>query len=55
MAPWQKSKLTAQSEKFTIDELLRLQKKLLKIDTEQKTGREVFDLAGELDLLLIDL
>ena len=55
MAPWQKNKLTVQSEKFTMNELFGIQKRLLKIDFEQKTSRQPYGLVGEIELLVIDL
>ena len=55
IAPWQYAKLTNQANCFTLDKLLKIYKKLLEIDWQQKTGQTVFDLKRAIELLLIDL
>ncbi len=54
-APWQLGKLMGQSQKFNLNKLLVLYKKLLAIDTDIKTGRTIMPLNWHLDLFLIDL
>lgn len=55
MAPWQIGKLKKQARNFTLKELLRLHKKLLRIDTKIKTGKTLISLNQHLDLLILSL
>ena len=55
MAPWQYAKLTNQANWFTLEKLLKIYKKLLQVDLEQKTGQSAFDLKKATELLLINL
>jgi DNA polymerase III delta subunit len=55
LAPWQQAKFLSQAQKFNLDQLLKIQQRLLKIDYEQKTGRAALPLASQLDLLIADL
>ena len=55
MAPWQKANLARQAEKFTPEELIKLHKKLLEIDTKIKTGKTLMPLGYHLDLLIVSL
>ncbi|MBL7159044.1 hypothetical protein ISS85_01055 [Candidatus Microgenomates bacterium] len=55
MAPWQYARLTNQANCFTLEKLLKIYKKLLKIDYQQKTGQLVFDLKKTIELLLVNL
>jgi DNA polymerase III delta subunit len=54
-APWQQGRLLHQAAPFSLEELLRLHRRLLKLDWEQKTGRAVMGLSESLDLLLLNL
>lgn len=55
LASWQQTKFLRQAEKFSLEQLLGLHKKLLRIDYEQKTGRASLPLSSQLDLLIADL
>lgn len=55
LASWQYSRLTNQADCFTLDKLLKIYKKLLEIDWQQKTGQTAFDLKRAIELLLINL
>ena len=55
LASWQQAKFLRQGEKFSLEQLLGIHRKLLRIDYEQKTGRAVLPLASQLDLLIADL
>ena len=55
MALWQAEKLIRQAQKFTLLELLKIYRRLLKIDFQQKTGKSSFDLSDNLDLLIANL
>lgn len=54
-APWQKSRLRSQSQRFSPKELIRFHHQLLHIDTATKTGKNILPLASHLDLLLAKL
>lgn len=54
-APWQKSRLRSQSQRFSLQELLKLHHQLLHIDVATKTGKNILPLASQLDLLLAKL
>ena len=55
MPPWHQSKLINQGDKFALDRLLSIYKSLLRIDSRQKTGKTVFNLSFQLDLLVASL
>lgn len=55
MEEWQKEKLIRQAQKFGLIRLLKIYRKLLKIDWEQKTGQTPLDLTSQLDLLITSL
>lgn len=55
MAPWQQSRLLAQSGKFSLDRLVSLHQNLLQIEWQQKTGQDPFRLAHRLELLMASL
>jgi DNA polymerase III delta subunit len=55
LAPWQQAKFLRQAQRFSLEQLLKIHRQLLKIDYEQKTGRAVLPLASQLDLLITDL
>lgn len=52
---WMQSKFLRQANHFSLEQLLKLHQKLLWIDYEQKTGRSLFSLEKELDLLVASL
>ena len=54
-APWQQSRLLSQANKFSLEELLKIHRDLLKIDWQVKTGRTGLSLETLLDLLIADL
>lgn len=54
-APWQRSQLHKQAERWTLEHLLNIHSRLLDIDYKIKTGRSQLDLIGQLDLLLLEL
>ncbi|PIY80764.1 MAG: hypothetical protein COY80_01195 [Candidatus Pacebacteria bacterium CG_4_10_14_0_8_um_filter_42_14] len=54
-APFVQSKLKKQAHFFTQGELLGLHKKLLQIDTEQKTSTATLKLEQELDMLTLSM
>lgn len=55
LAPWQKSKLKTQANYFDKDRLIKLYKKLYKIDYETKYGLTSLPLNSAIDIFLIDL
>jgi len=55
LAPWQKSKLTAQANLFGIEKLKIIYKKLYKIDKNIKTGGTKLTLEQNIDILLFDI
>lgn len=55
LAPWQKSKLKTQANYFGKDRLIKLYKKLYKIDYETKYGLTSLPLNSAIDIFLIDL
>lgn len=55
LAPWQKTKYIKQSKKFRPELLLKIYKRLLKIDVFAKTGKTLLPLNYQLDLLILDL
>ncbi len=52
---WQRGKLTSQARDFGREKLMQIYKKLLQIDTKQKTSASPFSLDSELDLLILGL
>jgi DNA polymerase III delta subunit len=54
-APFMITKLKSQANNFTEEELLKIYKKLLKIDIAQKTSKNLLSLQQELDLLTTKL
>lgn len=52
---WQRGKLTNQARDFGQEKLAQIYKKLLEIDTRQKTSASPFALASELDLFILGL
>ena len=48
---WQKQKVLAQAEKFSLKKLIKLYKTMLKMDKDIKTGNSLMDLKWHLDLL----
>lgn len=52
---WQLERLQNQAKYFTMEKLVEIYQKLLKIDFEQKTGQAAFDLAKNLELFLLSL
>lgn len=55
LADWQKSRLTHQAKRFTLDQLLTLHSQLLTIDISIKTGRNFLPLDRTLELWLLNL
>lgn len=55
LAPWMKSNLSRQSEKFTLDELLSFHNKLLELDRDNKHSRLPENLDASLELLVAGL
>ncbi|MEP7167494.1 MAG: hypothetical protein ABI758_05960 [Candidatus Woesebacteria bacterium] len=53
--PFGRQKIQTQARSFSLDGLLSIHKKLLEIDTRQKTSRASLSLAQEIDLLLTEL
>lgn len=53
--PFGRQKLTKQAAVFTVEKLLVLHRKLLEIDSRQKTSKNSLSLVQEIDLLLTDL
>ena len=53
-APWQIGKIKAQSSKYTLEQLIGLQEKLLQIDYRIKSGQDDLALASQLDLILVN-
>ena len=54
-APFMISKLKSQCRAFSVEQLLQLHSQLLKIDLGQKTSSSKFNLAQELELLVVGL
>lgn len=54
-APFMITKLASQASNFTHEELLKIYKKLLQIDSAQKTSKNLLTLQQELDLLTTKL
>jgi DNA polymerase III delta subunit len=54
-SPWQKTKYLSQAKLFGEDKLIDIHKKLLEIDYEQKTGKNVFELSSRLELFVAEL
>lgn len=52
MPRWQQNKLIFQAKKFGLEKLLIVYKQLLKIDIQQKTGKNIIPLSSQLDLLI---
>jgi len=52
MAPFAATKLKAQAQRFTTDQLLNLHAQLFKIDKRQKTGTSPANLCQELEVLI---
>ncbi len=52
---WQRGKLANQAKDFGREKLIQIYKKLLQIDTKQKTSSSPFSLDSELDLLILGL
>lgn len=55
LSPWQQQKLLTQAKYFTLDQLQRFYKELLKVDFQQKTSGDSYSLASRLDLLVASL
>ncbi len=55
MPPWRQGKLINQGNQFGLDKLLSTYKRLLRIDCQQKTGKTLFNLSSQLDLLIASL
>lgn len=54
-ATWQKQRLISQAKFFNLEHLIRIYKKLLEIDLEQKTSRDPLPLSSRLDLLVSEI
>jgi len=54
-APWQQTKLNNQAKHKQLEDWLKLHQKLVNIDYQIKTGKNLLPLSSQLDLLLIDL
>lgn len=54
-APWQIGKLVHQAKNFSQDQLIKIYQKMLKIDTDIKTGKSIMPLDWHLDLLITSL
>lgn len=55
LAPWQRSKLMRQSQLFGKENLIKIYKKIYKIDKQQKTGRTILTLVQNIDILLLEI
>ena len=55
LSPWQKSRLSSQSQHFTLTSLLELHHQLLNLDYQNKTGTSLLSLPDSLELLLLRL
>ena len=53
--PFGRGKIVKQSEKFTLEKLVALHKRMLEIDFGQKTSRSALTLAQEIDLFLTEV
>jgi len=54
MPDWQQGKLLHQAQKFSLIKLKNIYKRLLELDTRQKTGGSLLDLAGQLSIMILD-
>jgi DNA polymerase III delta subunit len=52
---WKLKKLRHQAKFFSLESLTRLYRKLLLIDLRQKTGKNLFDLSGELEMIVLEI
>lgn len=52
---WKLRKFQSQAKLFTLNSLRKLYQKLLLVDIAQKRGEERFDLAGELEMLVLGI
>jgi len=55
LAPWQRGKIEKQARLFDREKLVRIYRKLFKIEVAQKTGGLNIDLINTIDFLLIEL
>lgn len=55
LAPWQMGKLQRQAKLFNLSDLIRVYKKLYKIEIAQKTGISSLSLTQNIDFLLLEL
>jgi len=55
LAPWQKQKLERQARYFSLEQLVDIYHQLFKIDCQQKTGENTFDLAKTLEFFVAKL
>ncbi len=55
LAPWQKSKLKKQADKFKASDLLNLHHSLYLLDVKQKTGTSASSLSASIDFLILAL
>lgn len=55
LAPWQASKLRAQSKAFGREKLEALYKKLFEIENNHKTGKVGYEISKSIDFFLLDL
>lgn len=55
LAPWQKSKLSLQADKFSLERLIDLYHKLFMIDSGHKTGKLFTPLPTAIDFFLLDI
>ncbi len=55
LAPWQRAKLLAQSQKFKLEQLTSFYQKLLSVEKRVKTGQTLRSLLCHLDFLLAEL
>ena len=53
-APWQIGKIKAQASKYSLEQLINLQEKLLQIDYRIKSGQDDLPLSSQLDLVLVN-
>lgn len=55
LSGWQKQKVLAQADKFSLKKLIKLYKSMLRIDKDIKTGNTLMDLKWHLDLLVAQI
>ncbi len=55
MQPWRQTRIVEQAQRFKLNKLLMIYKKMLAIDYQQKTGQTPLSLICQLDLLLASL